>query len=156
MANIILSGLEPPVESSLLDVLRAEGHEVSVQDGWDFVRADAVFCNGDGPHYEALLDRIRNRRPDVPVVVVTRLPETEKWIGALEAGAADYCCAPFEPIQVRWIVSAVLGHASPAAVSWPRPGVRLTPSLEPRLREAAPAGYRARARRRTPKKISTL
>jgi hypothetical protein len=33
----------------------------------------------------------------------------------LEAGAADYCGAPFERIQIRWIMNTVLGLAAPQA-----------------------------------------
>ena len=42
----------------------------------------------------------------IPVVVVTRHPETREWIDSIEAGASDYCSAPFEPRQLRWIISA--------------------------------------------------
>ncbi len=40
----------------------------------------------------------------LPVVVVSRLPEVEGWLDALEDGAADYCAAPFEPVQLRWLL----------------------------------------------------
>lgn len=38
------------------------------------------------------------------MVVVSRLPEVEGWLNALEAGAADYCAAPFEPAQLGWLL----------------------------------------------------
>jgi DNA-binding response OmpR family regulator len=110
MANIVLSGLEAWAQADLCRVLDGEGHRVMLQDDSGWVEADAVFCNGDSPDYPALLRRVRNLRPDLPVVVVTRLPESDKWLNALEAGAADYCSAPFEAIQVRWILSSVLGR----------------------------------------------
>jgi DNA-binding response OmpR family regulator len=110
MAHIVLNGLEPSAQADLCRVLFGEGHEVSIRDHHDWAQADAVFCNGDSPTYPALLRRVRDLHPDLPVVVVTRLPESDKWLNALEAGAADYCSAPFEPIQVRWILSAVLGR----------------------------------------------
>ena len=96
------------MQSDLSRVLCAEGHDVTFQGDDDFAGADAVFCNGDSTGYPALLRHIRDARPELPVVVVTRLPETHKWLNALDAGAADYCSAPFESIQVRWIVSAIL------------------------------------------------
>jgi DNA-binding response OmpR family regulator len=110
MANIVLSGLEASAQADLCRVLDSEGHRVTLHENSDWFGADVVFCNGDSPDYPTLLRRVRNLRPDLPVVVVTRLPESDKWLNALEAGAADYCSAPFEAIQVRWILSSVLGR----------------------------------------------
>jgi DNA-binding response OmpR family regulator len=110
MANIVLSGLEAAAQADLCRVLDGEGHRVMLRENSDWAEVDAVFCNGDSPDYPALLRRVRDLRPDLPVVVVTRLPESDKWLNALEAGAADYCSAPFEVIQVRWILSSVLGR----------------------------------------------
>jgi len=117
MANIVFTGMESHAQSELGRVLGQEGHQVSIQDSDDLGGADAVFCNGDCPNYAALLGRIRRLWPNLPVVVVTRLPESDKWLNALEAGATDYCSAPFEPIQVRWILSAVLGRKARVCVA---------------------------------------
>jgi hypothetical protein len=40
------------------------------------------------------------------VVVETRNPEVREWLDALESGAADYCAAPFERSQLRWIMDS--------------------------------------------------
>jgi DNA-binding response OmpR family regulator len=117
MANIVLTGLDGPAGTALRRVLSDEGHEVTSNDCFEFSGADAVFCNGDYPGYPALVRRIRDLKPELPVVVVTRLPESDKWLNALEAGAADYCSAPFEAIQVRWIVSSVLRRADLRSVA---------------------------------------
>ena len=110
MAHIVLIGLELPAQEDLGRVLSEQGHEVTL--GWEDAldTADVLFCNGDEPAYPALVHRIRGLRPDLPVVVVTRLPETDKWLDALEAGAADYCSAPFETAQICWLLSGVLGQ----------------------------------------------
>lgn len=116
MAKIVCAGLEKSVQRDLTSVLHDDGHEVVIRDPSQgpaqMAGADAVFCNGDSPSYCALLRQIRDLRPYLPVVVVTRLPESEKWLNALEAGADDYCSAPFERRQVRWILSSVLGRAA--------------------------------------------
>jgi DNA-binding NtrC family response regulator len=39
-----------------------------------------------------------------PVVVVSRLEEAEQYLLAMELGAHDYCVAPFEPAQLRWML----------------------------------------------------
>jgi DNA-binding response OmpR family regulator len=109
VAHIVLTGLEAPAQADLGRLLSQQGHQVTI--GWEggLGTADALFCNGDEPAYPLLVQRVRGLRPDLPVVVVTRLPDTAKWLDALEAGAADYCCAPFETVQVCWLLSAVLG-----------------------------------------------
>lgn len=114
MAKIICTGLEQCVQTDLARVLGDEGHEVEIRDTAHAPAhvdgADAVFCNGDSPSYRALLRQIRELRSYLPVVVVTRLPESEKWLNALEAGADDYCSAPFERRHVRWILSSILSR----------------------------------------------
>lgn len=121
MAKIICAGLEECVQTDLARVLGDEGHEVVIRDAAHDAApidgADAVFCNGDCPSYAALLRQIRGLRPYLPVVVVTRLPESEKWLNALDAGADDYCSAPFERGQVRWILSSVLSHGAMRTVA---------------------------------------
>jgi len=66
--------------------------------------AQIVFCSSDS----GVLQQAMSQFPNLPVVVVSRLPETDDWLNALEAGAADYCAAPFEPLQLRWLLEAHL------------------------------------------------
>jgi DNA-binding NtrC family response regulator len=69
---------------------------------------DLVFCSSQANHFLSVLDCIKSTRPEVPVIVVSRHPEASQWLDAIEAGAADYCAAPFEPAHVGWIVDAHL------------------------------------------------
>jgi DNA-binding response OmpR family regulator len=117
MAEILVIGLECDAEKQLSQVLREQHHRV-LAGGYDEVpladpQAALVFCDGD--RHPGLLRRIRLARPDLPVVVVTCLPETTKWLDALENGAADYCSAPFERTQVGWIIAAALSPAAQAS-----------------------------------------
>ncbi|MCS7027002.1 MAG: hypothetical protein NZV14_19580 [Bryobacteraceae bacterium] len=43
---------------------------------------------------------------EVPVVVVSRLPNAAEWLDALEAGAADYLAVPFERRLLEWVLAA--------------------------------------------------
>jgi hypothetical protein len=43
--------------------------------------------------------------------VVNRFPENGRWLDALEMGAADYCGAPFENVQINWLVNGALKAA---------------------------------------------
>lgn len=70
--------------------------------------ADMVFCSADQRAYRAVLDALEQRGLRVPVVVVSRFPETSAWLEAMDAGAADYCAAPFERQQISWLVQSAL------------------------------------------------
>ncbi len=72
--------------------------------------ADLIFLSGDEADYLDALRAIRAWHNAPPVVVVTRLPEVSGWLDALEAGATDYCSAPFEAVQIRWILDSALSR----------------------------------------------
>jgi DNA-binding NtrC family response regulator len=71
-------------------------------------QADVVFCSADPGEYRRLLDALKRRGLPLPVVVVSRIPETSEWLDAMEAGATDYCAAPFERRHVSWLVESAL------------------------------------------------
>ena len=97
--SVVLFGLDGPLASQLATGLCLAGCDVA-PDAMPGVRI--VFCAAEsGVLQQALL-----QFPHVPVVVVSRLPETDDWLDALEAGATDYCAAPFEPVQLRWLLDA--------------------------------------------------
>jgi DNA-binding NtrC family response regulator len=111
MASILLFGLESDLADSLGGILRQQGHDVRVTDSIqmaDIPGPHIVFAGGDGPDYREVVRRIMAVRPGMPVVLVNRHPENGRWLDALELGAADYCGAPFEPVQVQWVVNSVL------------------------------------------------
>jgi DNA-binding NtrC family response regulator len=58
------------------------------------------------PDLVELLHSLKEPVSRTPVIVVSRDPNAHEWIEAMEAGAADYCAAPFELHQIRWIVQA--------------------------------------------------
>jgi len=82
-------------------------------------QAEVVFCNSDRRVYESLLRALEQSGLQLPVVVVSRIPETTEWLDALEAGATDYCAAPFERQHIAWLVQSALlsGHAAPLAMA---------------------------------------
>ena len=116
MASILMLGLESDLADEMSRVLRQDGHLTTKADSIaDAVRArgvDIVFAGGDGDDYREMVMRLATARPDLPVVLVNRLPENARWLDALELGAADYCGAPFEPTQMRWLVDSVLRPAA--------------------------------------------
>lgn len=54
---------------------------------------DLVMPGMDG---ETLLEKIRQARPEIPVVVVTALDEAERAVSCLKKGAHDYLAKPLE------------------------------------------------------------
>jgi DNA-binding response OmpR family regulator len=69
---------------------------------------DIIFCGAD----VNLVSELRSAKPEAPIVVVSRLPEVSDWLDSIEAGATDYCAAPFENAQVKWIVETSMRAAS--------------------------------------------
>jgi DNA-binding response OmpR family regulator len=101
----LLFGLDEALAASLKQVLshcncKAFFVQNRLPDQERPARADIVFC----PSSPDMLHRALELFRGLPVVVVSRLPEVEGWLNALEDGAADYCAAPFEPIQLRWLL----------------------------------------------------
>ena len=113
MAKVLLLGLEKVMTDQLARVLLEQDHEVSAEAAPGrvpgYLEADVVFSS-----HEALF-ALKTARPGQPFIVVTRLPEVNDWLDALEAGATDYCAAPFEHRQVRWLMDNALSCAHRAA-----------------------------------------
>jgi DNA-binding NtrC family response regulator len=124
-ARIVLFGLDDSLVFELRSVLIEEREAVfslpflSLPECLDAVEqtgADLIFCSSDRGQYLPLLDAIGRYRPELPVVVVSRVPEVTDWLDAMEAGASDYCAPPFEPTHVRWILDSTLKHHSAPAL----------------------------------------
>src|ERR1700757_3508658 len=109
---MILFGMESDLADELARILLDDGHQVQMTRSMECVPgntdAHIGFAGGDGPDYRDTVRSLVDRCPEVPVVMVNRVPENSRWLDALELGASDYCGAPFEAVQVRWLVDAVL------------------------------------------------
>jgi DNA-binding NtrC family response regulator len=111
MARVALVGLEESAATELGRALKNE-HEIqrkpvnTTVD--DLADSDIVFADGDRRRYVNLLRGVREKRPAMPFVVVTKRAETSNWLDALEAGATDYCAAPFQDREMRWLVETAL------------------------------------------------
>lgn len=65
-------------------------------------RADVIFCGAN----KKTVTTLRSQNPQASIIVVSRHPEVSDWLDSIEAGATDYCTAPFDPTQVRWILES--------------------------------------------------
>ena len=112
MAKIVLIGLEPSAANQIVRALDGGFHQIEQRSQnapvGDLIDCDVVFANGEGKDYMPLLRGVRAERPTLPFVVVTRIPDTSDWLDALEAGATDYCSAPFEARQMNWLMQSAL------------------------------------------------
>ena len=125
--NFILHGLDAMLATQLCDAVAQPGRAfhttvstsecISVAEK---LQADVVFCSSDQREYRRLLDAIERSSLQVPVVVVSRIPETSEWLDAIEAGANDYCAAPFERQHVSWLVQSALLAGQRAATALAR------------------------------------
>ena len=115
--SIVLFGLNEPLAGELKCAL---GHQsrlliseplASVSECRrviDGLGADLVFCPAEGKNYRILLEAARGSERELPVVVVSRHAQVTEWLDALEDGAADYCAAPLEAVQMHWILDCCL------------------------------------------------
>jgi DNA-binding response OmpR family regulator len=69
-----------------------EGRRLAVDEPVDLVLLDISLPRLDG---REVLRRIRLRRPDLPVLMLTARDDTSNKVGALNAGADDYLTKPF-------------------------------------------------------------
>jgi DNA-binding NtrC family response regulator len=119
MGSILLLGLDADLASPLTSILMQLGHQVietnSVTRVLRHKEARAVFVAGDNARYRETMSLLRTRRQDLPLILVNRLPENARWLDALEMGASDYCGAPFERVQIQWLLEGALRQAPAAA-----------------------------------------
>jgi two-component system response regulator PilR (NtrC family) len=108
---------EPVVVDVLRQLLSKQGHEVHVagdaaggrqlleQREWDAVLLDVMLPDADGMD---LLRWIRERHPDVAVVMITAFGTVESAVRAMKAGAFHYVTKPFKNDEVRHLVARAI------------------------------------------------
>ena len=119
-ATVLFHGLDSELAMDLRDALAGfcEGLQQEVLTGHVQARAalrndkaTIVFC---GVTPETVKD-LRRSNPHASIIAVSRLPETTDWLNVIEAGADDYCAAPFESHQLRWILDSTMHYSRAAA-----------------------------------------
>ena len=110
--HALLFGLSEDLAGELLPTLKSCALDVdAVHSQRAHALADSpariIFCGAD----VNLVSELRSAKPDASIVVVSRHPEVSDWLDSIEAGATDYCAAPFETSQMKWIVESSLRSA---------------------------------------------
>lgn len=73
-------------------------------DAVDWSQYDLVFCPASRNELQKVLATAAGQMTRLRVIAVSRLPEVQEWLEAIELGAIDYFAPPFEQSQVRWLI----------------------------------------------------
>ena len=115
--KILVVDDELPVCRSISSALEAEGHVIDTalsgeealrkeeQDGYDIMLVDLMMPGMSGMD---LLKAVKEKRPDVVVVMITGYPTMDTAVQSVKLGAFDYIPKPFTPDELRSIVSRAL------------------------------------------------
>ena len=107
LPSVLVFGLERPVADAIESALQRLGFEICRDHASPAdCGCEIMFC---GTEDAAALLAARGRMSRLPLVVVaSRLPHIPDWLDAIEAGAFDYCSAPFETRQIAWIMQSAM------------------------------------------------
>jgi two-component system, NtrC family, response regulator HydG len=120
MARILIVDDEPSVLFMLRELLDERGHALltadsaesalELVDGGELETLDLVLSDFAMPGLDglALLTKLRERRPDLPVVLLTARGSERLAVRAIKAGAFDYLPKPFDIDELELIVARAL------------------------------------------------
>jgi len=115
--RILVADDDPDISMSLSERLRWLGHEVvTAADGQAALAAveahalDLAFLDVSMPRLNGIeaLKLIRNRWPNLPIVVVTAYGTIRLAVEAMKEGAVDFITKPFEQGQIDQTVSTII------------------------------------------------
>src|SRR5659263_68518 len=84
-----------------------EAVEIFQAGQWDLIVTDIKMPGMDGLE---LLQKVKQKDPSIPVIMVTAYATVEKSIQALRKGACDMLTKPFEPDELPYRVKNALQH----------------------------------------------
>jgi len=125
MAKILVADDEMSMRQFLEILLKKEGHEViCAADGeealsrfraapCDLLISDIKMAKMDGLE---LLRRVKERNPNMSVVMITAYASPEDAIASMKAGAYDYLTKPFKLEEIKAVIRNALGKTAGQAV----------------------------------------
>ena len=132
MSNILVVDDEPAICWGVKQLLEREGHCVTIlSNGEAALNAveqqapDLMLMDVRLPGISGLeaLDRLRERHPTLPVVIMTAFGQLEIAVQVMRHSGVDYLAKPFDLDQVAGIVHRMLQDSS-TAVQEPEPGAK--------------------------------
>ena len=82
-----------------------QGLARATESDYTIILLDIKMPNMDGIQF---LERLREKKPDVPVLIITGYPSIPDAAAAMRLGARDYVTKPFTAEEVTWAVQRVL------------------------------------------------
>ena len=122
--RILVVDDDPLIRGSLYEMLRGQRYDVEMaSDGseamdhlkrrvFQLVIADWKMPQVDGI---SLLDHIRNRYPEVSVVIITGFGNISSAVDAIRQGAFDYLTKPIQPEELEDTIQRALSQFTPPA-----------------------------------------
>jgi DNA-binding NtrC family response regulator len=116
-ARILIVDDEEIVIKSCLRILSDSSYVVdSVQDGWEALRKvdetdyDIIVLDIMMPKIDGLevLQQVKERHPDIDVIMMTGLSQIQTAVKAMKLGALDYLSKPFDPDELKRVVDRAL------------------------------------------------
>lgn len=116
-ANILVVDDDKSVCEGVASVLRADGYGVDMVFGGDeamtfvgknryaLIVVDLMLPGISGLD---LLKKIKNKKPDITVIMITGYPSIQTAVQSIKLGAFDYIPKPFTPIELRSLVARAL------------------------------------------------
>jgi DNA-binding NtrC family response regulator len=116
-ARILIVDDEEIVIKSCLRILSDSSYVVDyVQDGWEALRKvdetdyDIIVLDIMMPKIDGLevLQQVKERHPDIDVIMMTGLSQIQTAVKAMKLGALDYLSKPFDPDELKRVVDRAL------------------------------------------------
>ncbi len=82
-----------------------QGLVKATENDYAIILLDIKMPNMDGIQF---LERLRQKKPDVPVLIITGYPSIPNAAAAMRLGACDYVTKPFTSEEVTWAMQRVL------------------------------------------------
>lgn len=106
VAELVKKGLEQTGDYSVTIVGDGkEGKHVALSHPFDLVITDIMLPSMNGTE---VCQQIKEKRPDLPVIMLTALGTTDEKVEGFDAGADDYMVKPFEVRELTVRIRAVL------------------------------------------------
>jgi len=107
-----------------------QGLAWAIEKDYSIILLDIKMPNMDGIEF---LEKLRQKKPNVPVLIITGYPSIPNASAAMRLGACDYVTKPFTTEEITWAVQRVLSTSQMAAEGQEAPlAEQATPAAEER------------------------